>query len=229
MPFACHACRQEELRGNPEDLDGGDEHGVQLIGVGHKIKHEQLDATCASAASFIQRLRPQGWTQGDIQAGCDDVRCYFQADLPHVGSVNSVGYSRPTNSISYYVLYRVVVGRGPTEREESRVAKVRSFLRLMASEQQADAEVLRLAVCDVYRPFKPVKDGAAFVIKEEGGLKHEHFALEVSGIEALLVSAAPARPPAVPGMPVKRSYNEGDLGKIFLTWFGNVSKMEGHL
>ena len=104
-----------------------------------------------------------------------------------------------------------------------------SFLRLKPSEQQVGAEVLRLAVCDVYKPLKPLKDGAVCVIKKEAGLEHKQFALEVSGIEALLVSAEPAKPSAVPGMPSKRYYNEADVGKVFLTRFGNVSKMKAPL
>ena len=100
----------------------------------------------------------------------------------------------------------------------------------MPSDQQAGAPVLRLAVCDVYKRLKPLKDGAVYVISnKETGLEHKQYALEVSGIEALLVSAEPAKPPAVPGMPSKRYHNEADVGKVFLTRFGNVSKMKAPL
>ena len=225
----CIPCRQNDLRGNPEDIDGGDEQGVQLIGVGHKVAHGQVDATLAPASSFIGRVRPHGWTLEDLQRGGANVRTYSQADLPQVGSVNSVGYSRVRSRVSYYVLHRLMIGRDG--REEHRVAKVHSFMRLEPSEQQRQvgAEVLRLAVCDVYKPLKPLKDGAVYVIKKEAGLEHQHFALEVSGIEALLVSAEPTKPPAVPGWPGRRYYIEADVGKVFLTRFGNVSKMKAPL
>ena len=223
-----HSCRQNELRGNPADLDGGDEEGVQLIGVGHKIAHRELQANLAKAASFIRRLQPDGWDPADLHPGGNNVRVYSQADLPLVGSVNAVGYSRARSRISYYVLYRLVAGSGQNEREEHWVAKVHSFLRLMPSEQQAGAKVLRLAVCDVYKRLKPLKDGTVFVINKTS-LQHEQYALEVSGIVVLLVSAEPARPAAVPGMAVKRYFNDADVGKVFLTRFGNVSKMKAPL
>ena len=109
------------MRGNPEDLDEGDEQGVQLIGVGHRAPHAQLDATLAPAASFIGRVRPRGWTTENLQPGGANVRVYSQADLPQVGSVNSVGYSRARSRISYYVLYRLIVGLD--DREEHRGRK----------------------------------------------------------------------------------------------------------
>ena len=63
----------------------------------------------------------------------------------------------------------------------------------------------------------------------KASLQHEQYALEVAGMEALLVSAEPARPAAVRGMPVKRYYNEADVGKVFLTRFENVSKRKAPL
>ncbi|BDA43909.1 hypothetical protein COCOBI_05-0920 [Coccomyxa sp. Obi] len=114
------------------------------------------------------------------------------------------------------------------EREEHRVAEVKEFLMLRPAEDQADADLLRLAVCDVYRWCAPLRDGSVFVIREEA-LLYENLALDISGIEALLVSAKPAQPPAVPGQPNKRYYCTADVGKMFFTRFGNVSKTKAPL
>ena len=62
---------------------GGDEQGVQLIGVGHKINHAQPDATHATAASLIQRLRPADWSPEDV------ISSYFIHHSLLLGSMSS--------------------------------------------------------------------------------------------------------------------------------------------
>ena len=179
------------------------------------------------ACRFVRRLRPENWSVAAISPTCDNLRIYFQAYIPGVGSVYSVGYSRARSRISYYVLYSIVTGRGANEREEMLVARVKSFLRLQCTGDQPGAGTLRLAVCDVFRPLKSLKDGSVWVISKAGPLLLENYALSVSGIAALLVSAEPRRPCAIPGRPTKRYYcRPVDEGRVFLTTFGNVSKLK---
>lgn len=194
--------RSLPLRGNEEDIDNeGDEDNRQLIGVGKKVQRRQQAAMYEVACSFVRRLRPESWSVAAISPTCDNLRIYFQADIPGVGSVNSVGYSRARSRISYYVLYSIVTGRGANEREELRVAKVKSFLRLQSTGDQPGAGTLRLAVCDVSRPLQSLKDGSVWVISKAGPLLLENYALRLSGIAALL---APSQGGPPSGITAKR-------------------------
>ncbi|BDA42812.1 hypothetical protein COCOBI_03-7050 [Coccomyxa sp. Obi] len=145
----CPSYRSLPLRGNKEDMDEGDEEGRQMIGVGKAIRRGDQSAVHEVAASFLRRLRPAGWALENLSPNCSNIRRFFQADIPLVGSVNAADYSRAKSRVSYYVLYRLAVGRQGNEREEHRVAKVKEFLMLRPAEDQADADLLRLAVCDV--------------------------------------------------------------------------------
>ena len=58
---------------------------------------------------------------------------------------------------------------------------------MVPSEQPVRAEVLCLAASTVYRRAKPHKDATMFVINKEGSLQHEQYALEVFGIQCILL------------------------------------------
>ena len=57
----------------------------------------------------------------------------------------------------------------------------------MLSHQPAGTEVLCLALCLVYRCAEPLKDGTVVVINKKDSLQHEQHALEVFGIERILL------------------------------------------
>ena len=59
---------------------------------------------------------------------------------------------------------------------------------MMPSEQPAGAEMLCHAVCLMYRCAKSLKDGTVFVINKADSLQHEQYALEVFGIEFILLT-----------------------------------------
>lgn len=141
--------------------------------------------------------------------------CCCQADLPGIGTVNAVGYSRARSRVSYYVLCRRKMSHGGEQR---RVAKVLHFL-LVSAPGLPD---LRLAVCDIFKEQPSLAGGSVLVAKADAFDKRS-TALALDKLDAVLVSAEP-RPPR-PADARKAHFYNNTLGKLYFARHGNVSRL----
>lgn len=137
------------------------------------------------------------------------------ADLPGIGTINAVSYTRARSRISYFVLCRRTTCRGSEQR---RVARVQHFLLVKAP----DKPTLRLAVCHIYEHQPPLCDGGVYVAKAEV-LERRGAALPVGALDAVLVSAEPVQPRGKDAR--KAQYYRNTVGRLYFARHGSVSRL----
>ncbi|DBA87950.1 TPA: hypothetical protein ACH3X1_004937 [Trebouxia sp. C0004] len=118
--------------------------GTQLIGKGKKLKHDAFRTTMQHVSQYLHRTGQSHWLETSSQAGPQPVQlCSYTLYTSVEKLMWSMAHKTSKSRVSFYAKLRFVSRH---DTESLFIAEIQHFLRVI----NADAEVLRLAVCKLY-------------------------------------------------------------------------------